>query len=186
MSRAYKIRVSESLVHHRRVEDGVEARLEVLPILDRARSGELLLEELEGRGWEIEGSVATKAVGKATVTINTENGTVTIRGVVEEDVEMTIEREGRAYDENAVTARANLAERARKDLEQQAAAEDERIGDALAEELERVLAEVKPELDAVTDAVNRGALKERARQLGEVVEVHEDANSGEMTIRVKV
>lgn len=186
MSRAYVIRVSESLVHHRRVSDGVEARLEVLPILGRERTGDLLLEELGSRGWEVDGRKATKQLGNATVTVDAEKGTVSVRGVIEEEVELELTQQGRAYREDDRSSRDRLRKQVRENLEQMASEGDEKVSDELAAELERVLAEIKPELDQATDAVNRSALKERARQLGEVVEVHENADSGEMTIRVKV
>ena len=61
MSRAYRITVAESLSRHVQVDDGVCSNLEVLPILEKDRMGELLAAELEQKGFVREGDEADTA-----------------------------------------------------------------------------------------------------------------------------
>ncbi|MGZ3478136.1 MAG: hypothetical protein ACXVCJ_26805, partial [Polyangiales bacterium] len=60
MSRAYRIRVSESIERIVHVEDGVATSLEILPILPKERMQELLAKELEGAGLTVKDGVAQK------------------------------------------------------------------------------------------------------------------------------
>ena len=52
MSRAYRIRLSESLRRHIEVDDGICSSLELLDVLPREQMAELLARELEGAGFE--------------------------------------------------------------------------------------------------------------------------------------
>ncbi len=186
MSRAYEVRVARSLTEHKRIEDGIEARLELLPILDRERTGALLGEQLAERGWAVEDGVAQRTIDGVSVEVDTATGTVTLK--TEKDVTITVEgeRRKRSWDERAQKDREKLEKELddalARSVDEQARAEL----DQLSEVLERVLTEVKPQLDEATDAVNRSALREKAGQLGQIVDIAEDGESGEMTIRVKV
>lgn len=186
MSRAYQIRVAESLTHHVRVDDGIQANLGLLGILGRERSASLLAEELTARGWTVEDGVGRKELGEGIeVEIDTQTGTVTVRAHHEEQVELSATREARSYDERGAADRARLEAAVRAELDAKAKSADSSAQEKLGERLDQALAGVRPELDEITGAVTRRALVERAGQLGQIVEVAENA-TGEMTIRVKL
>ncbi|MEN0066353.1 MAG: hypothetical protein AAGA48_29725 [Myxococcota bacterium] len=186
MSRAYEIRVARSLTSHKRIEDGIEARLELLPILDRERTGSLLAEQLKERGWTIEEGVAKREVDGVKVEVDTTTGTITLR--TDKDLTITVEgeRRKRSWDERATQDQKVLEQELDQALERSVEEKTQKELDQLSEQLERVLTEIKPELDQATDAVNRTALREKAAQLGQIMDIAEDGESGEMTIRVKV
>ncbi|MEM6930752.1 MAG: hypothetical protein AAF602_27710 [Myxococcota bacterium] len=186
MSRAYEVRVARSLTQHKRIEDGIEARLELLPILDRERTGTLLAEQLVERGWTIEEGVAKRTVDGVSIEVDTSTGTITLK--TEEELTITVEgeRRKRSWDERATQDRKELSKELDDALEKSIDEKAQAELDRLSERLERVLTDIKPELDAATDAVNRGALREKAAQLGQIMDIAEDGESGEMTIRVKV
>jgi hypothetical protein len=58
--------------------------------------------------------------------------------------------------------------------------------EAATKQLEGRLRDLRGEMDQVVSRVTIDALKERAAQLGEIEELHEDAQTGELTIKVKV
>ncbi|HHO51747.1 MAG TPA: hypothetical protein ENK18_12945 [Deltaproteobacteria bacterium] len=186
MSRAYEIRVKRSLVHHRRVEDGIEARLELLPIAAPERTSDLLAAELAERGWEIVDGVARRSVDGVVVEVDTTTGTVALRAEEQIDESYEVERTRRVYEERADQTRNQLADAADAELAARAAEREQEAQDDLAIRLEGVLTGMKAELDEVSNGVNRSALRERAAQMGEIIDVAEDPESGEMTIRVKV
>jgi hypothetical protein len=186
MSRAYQIRVSETLTHHVHVEDGIQTRLELIGILSPDRTSGLLADELTSRGFTVEDGVARREVEPGIVLqVDTRDGTVSVLARAEDEVELSAEQSTRSYQPEGGAVEADLRQRVRSELQREARARDEEARKALSDRLDRVLAGVKPELDAVADAVTRSALKERAGQLGEVLEVSENA-AGEMTIRVRV
>lgn len=186
MSRAYEIRVKRSLVHHRKVEDGIEARLELLPIAAPERTSDLLAAELAERGWEVSEGTARKSVDGVTVEVETATGTVTLRAEEQIDESYEVERSRRVYEERADATRKQLSEAADAELAARATEREQQAQDDLATRLEGVLAGMKAELDEVSNGVNRSALRERAAQMGEIIDVAENPESGEMTIRVKV
>ena len=55
----------------------------------------------------------------------------------------------------------------------------------MTQQLEGTLRDLKGELDTVVNRVTATALKTRAGELGQIEEVHEDANGG-LTIKVRV
>lgn len=187
MSRVYQIQVSEGVVHRVHVEDGIQTQLELVQILDSGRTGELLLEEAESRGFRREDGGAVKDAAEGIQVVIKPDGSVTVRAVHEETVELKGTAKG-SYDDDFSTkaaAEAKLAEVIRGQLRGEAAQRDEAARKLLSDRLDKVLAEVKPELDAIANGVTRSALKERAGQLGEVTSVTEN-EAGEMTIRVRV
>jgi len=186
MSRAYEVRVARSLTQHKRIEDGIEARLELLPILDRERTGTLLAGQLEEDGWTIEDGVARREVSGVRVEVDTASGTISLK--TDRDLTITVEgeRRKRSWDERATQDKKDLEKELDAALEKSADEKTQVELDQLSEELERVLTEIKPELDRATDAVNRAALREKAAQIGQIMDIAEDGESGEMTIRVEV
>lgn len=186
MSRAYRIRVAESLRRTRTVEDHVESRLGVLAILPPDRMGELVGAALAERGFTVAGGKAVLRDGAIEIEVDLATMNVVARVQGESSVDLHTEAEGSSYRENDAEATRQVREQARARLEGMAAAKDEEVRKVLSAELEGALVKVQPVLDAAVDAALRAALRERAAQMGEVQEVHENAATGEMTIRIKV
>ena len=80
MSRSYRIRVRETLRRVIRAEDHVSSQLEVLEILPADQMADLLAEELERRGFERDGKVATRRDGNVVITVELDSGVVTGQG----------------------------------------------------------------------------------------------------------
>ena len=52
MSRAYRIKVKESLKRDVKAEDSIRTEIELIEVLPAEQMGELLARELEGRGFK--------------------------------------------------------------------------------------------------------------------------------------
>ncbi len=194
MSRAYRIRISETVERVVHVEDGVATTLELLPILPKERMSELLASALVGVGMIVEAGVAKRvdlsAQGEVTVAVELATGIVTVTVAKAEDVQV----EGVA--QRVLPERASVAHDAkiRDDLKRAAVAlaegevarVTEDVRRAATEHLEGRLRDVRAELDRIVHGVTAAALKERASQIGEIEEIEEDAEAGTLTIKVKV
>lgn len=187
MSRAYQIRVSESLTHHVHVDDGIQANLGLLGILGRERAATILADELKARGWTVTDGIAHKQLDdEIEVEIDTQTGTITVRAHHEEEVELSATRQGTSYTpDGSAGEKDRLKAAARAEIDSKAHTLDEAARQKLTERLDAALAAVRPELDEITSAVTRASLIERAGQLGQIVEVAEN-EAGEMSIRVKL
>lgn len=186
MSRAYRISVKESLSRHVQVDDGVCSSLELLPILSKERMGELLAAELEQRGFKRDGNVAKRAEKDGITTeVNVETGEVNV--VAEGHTNLELETERTALIDRDINPDREklLRDQARASLEREAKAEEEALRRKVTEQLEGKLRDLKEELDGVVNKVTGTALKQRAAELGQVEEVHEEAN-GSITIKVRV
>lgn len=186
MSRAYRISVREALSRHVQVEDGVCSSLELLPILSKDRMGELLAAELEQRGFKREGPVARrKEKDGVTTEVHLESGEVNVVAEGHANLELETERTA-VIDRDLQPDREKLLrDQAKASLEREAKAEEEALRRKVTEQLEGTLRDLKDELDGVVNKVTGTALKQRAAELGQVEEVHEDAN-GSITIKVRV
>lgn len=186
MSRAYRISIKESLAHHVQVEDGVRSTLELLPILQKDRMRELLAQELAQRGFTREGSTATRKESNGVeVEVDLETGQVSATAQGHEEVKLSTERTA-VVDQDARGEReAALRRVAQESLQREAKAEEEALRKKVTAQLEGTLKDLKGELDGVVNRVTATALKTRAAELGQVEEVHEDANGG-LTIKVRV
>ena len=100
---------------------------------------------------------------------------------------MDLKTERTAVVDNAVIPEreAALRETAKASLEREAKAEEEALRRKVTEQLEGKLRDLKEELDSVVNRVTGTALKQRAAELGQVEEIHEEAN-GSITIKVRV
>ena len=188
MSRAYRLRVSESLRRVVQAEDGLCSRLELLPLLAPEELGGLLAEELARRGFTRDGDVSlrTEADG-VRVAIDTRTGEVSVTLAGEQAVELSASVERRYFEEHGrEQAEAQAREQARAGLEERGEDAREHLREDLTRRLEARLRELKPELDGVTNRVTAEALKVRARRLGTVEEIHEDAATGSLTIKVRL
>lgn len=188
MSRAYRVSVSESLNRIVQAEDGVCSKLELLPLLSREETAGLLAAELASRGFTQEGDVAVRIEAdgvRVAVDVTTGEVSVTLSG--EEAVELSATAEVISHTPNASEATRKLAqEKARAKLEDQTQDATESLREDITRRLEGRLRDLKSELDSIANKVTGEALKVRASQLGTVEEIHEDAATGSLTIKVRV
>ncbi|MFP2932681.1 hypothetical protein ACLESO_47540 [Pyxidicoccus sp. 3LG] len=190
MSRAYRVSVSESLNRVVQAEDGICSKLELLPLLSREELAGLLAEELASRGFTRDGDVAlrTESDGvRIAVDVTTGDVSVTLAG--QQEVTLTAKGEKSITNESPSQVEAAKEEaraKARAKLEDEAKDASERLREQVTRRLEGRLRDLKSELDAVANKVTAEALKTRARQLGTVEEIHEDAATGSLTIKVRV
>ena len=121
MSRAYRIRVSESLHRHIHLEDGVQAGLDILDILPSDAMAQLLRNELARRGFEDrDGEMVRQEDDGTVVTVDPVAKTVTVRRETQADValERTLEVAARRPDDDETRQRAG--DRLRGQLESEA------------------------------------------------------------------
>ncbi|HZT79328.1 MAG TPA: hypothetical protein VFA26_03850 [Gemmataceae bacterium] len=189
MSRAYRIRVRESLSKVVKAHDRISTQLEVLEILPREQMAELLGRELEQRGYERKDGTATRKVNGVTVSIELETGTVTVQVEASQEVAIEGQKEGRAYDDmgpHAKQVERGLREELKKDLEKQADQRRERLQSEVTDRLEGQLADLRQELSQAVNRATAEALKQKARQMGRIKEMTEDERTGSLTIVVEV
>lgn len=186
MSRAYRIRVAESVNENIHVEDGVQSTLEILDVLPRDAMSELLAAELEKNGFERDGDIMRRTDDDGiTIEVDVKEGTVTVKAEGSGEVSKTIERDRWVEEEAAAKAEENLRDAARRQLENEVEAERAKLSEEVAEKLEQKLGDIRDELDKVTNRVTAEALKKKAAQIGEIEEVQED-EGGNVTIKVRV
>ncbi len=189
MSRAYRIRVSESLKRVLRAHDRVSTQLELLEVLPPEQMGQLLAAELEGRGFRRQGSVLRRSHGGVSVTIDTDSATVTVEADASQKVKLEGRREGLGYDDvgpQARKMREALKEGLRQDLEKKAQEHEANLQAEVSSKLEGQLADLRAELDQAVNRVTAEALKCKAAQMGRIKEITEDAQSGSLTIVLEV
>jgi hypothetical protein len=189
MSRAYRIRVSESLNRTIRAEDSVSTQLELLEVLPCEQMAALLREELKRRGFEECEAQLVRTDGDLTTTIDPASGTVTVKANAEQQVELKGQREGFGYSDfgpGEKSVRKVLANQLKDDLSKQAEEEESKLQAAATKRLEGHLADLQKELNGAVNRVTAEALKQKAAQIGQIKEVTEDPQSGSLTIKVEV
>jgi hypothetical protein len=189
MSRAYRIRVRESITKVVKAHDRISTQLELLEILPAEQMAELLAQELEKRGYERRDGVLVREQDGVTITVDPATGTVTVQAEGSQELDLETEVEGRAYDEagaHAASVKKGLQEQARKELEEQAKRETERLQGEITDRLEGQLGDVRRDLDQAVNRVTAEALKRKAAQMGQIKELTEDPQSGSLTIVVEV
>lgn len=185
MSRAYRISIKESLSQHVQVDDGVSSTIELLPILQKERMQDLLGKELEGRGFTRQGDTVTRVEKNGVeIEVDLKTGQVSATASGHQDVSLETERTAVVDQGHKDEREAALRRVAQEALKREAKAEEEALRKKVTAELEGTLRELKDELDGVVNRVTATALKTRAAELGQVEEIHEDANS--LTIKVRV
>lgn len=188
MSRAYRIRISESLRRHIQVKDGIQSKLEILDILPPEQTAALLERELQAGGFEQREDRQWVRVDEDGVELRVDAQTATVTVSASAEAELDIERERviTAWAENDSATR----ERGRKALEQELEGEAEQRGEdmqaAVTEALAGKLGDLRRELDQISNRVTAEALKQKAASMGEIQEISEDPESGSLTIRVKI
>jgi hypothetical protein len=189
MSRAYRIRVSESLNRTLRAEDSVSTQLELLEVLPAEQMAALLREELKGRGFEECEDQLVRTDGGLTTTVDPASGTVTVRSDSEREIELQSQREGLGYDDfgpGEKTVRKALAKQLKDELSKQAEHEQDKLQSAATKRLEGHLDDLRRELNTAVNRVTAEALKQKAAQIGQIKEMTEDAQSGSLTIKVEI
>ena len=190
MSRAYRVRVRQSLKRELKGSDEICTDLELLDILPPEQMGELLAGELRERGFEQgDDGKLSREQGNVVVTVDPSNGEVSVTSNKSEEVEIEASREGVSYDDfgpGEKATRKKLEKEVQDDLERRATQQTERLQQQATEELERELAGLQEELNGVTHRVTAEALKAKARQMGDIKEISEDPEAGSLTIKVEV
>jgi hypothetical protein len=186
MSRAYQIRIKESVKEHIRVQDGVCSSLEILDILPRETMGEILARALAEKGFERDGDVMRRVDEGIEIEVDLKEGTVSARLAAEKDLDLTVERSRTVAEEIAARETERLREHVKQGLQREVESERERLTDEVASKLEKHLINLRRELDQVVNRVTAEALKQKAASLGEIQEVSEDPETGSITIKVKV
>lgn len=190
MSRAYRVRVRESVRHTLRAEDHVSTALELLEILPREEMADLLRQELIGRGFQEEGQTLVRRGDGLTIEVDPVTGSVTARVEIAEEVEHHGERVGIADTDWGTSGRkrteAALREELREELKSRADQGSERAQQQATDRLEGALVDLRGELDRVVNRVTAEALKRKAARLGQIKEMTEDTESGSLTIVLEV
>ena len=189
MSRAYRIRVRESLRQDLAASDEVCADLEILEILPGDQMAGLLSKELKDRGFEEKDGELVRTKDGVTVIVDPKSGKVSVKAENGEQVELETEKEGWGYEDVGASSRnirRQLTEQARAELERRSQRHQERLQTEATEQLEKAVGEVRKELNDAVNAVTREALKQKAAQLGQIKEMTEDPEAGSLTIKVEV
>jgi len=189
MSRAYRIKVSESLSKIIKADDRVCTQLEILHVLPHDQMTELLAEELERRGFERKGGQLVREKDGIVVTIDPDEGTVSVSVAGEQDLELEAERVGWSADQGGKyeqQARAALKQQLKDELEREAGRQKEKLQSQITDRLEAHLDDLRQELNDVSNRVTAEALKRKAAQMGQIKQVTEDPQSGSMTIVLEV
>jgi hypothetical protein len=189
MSRAYRIKVSESLRKVIKAHDKVSTCLEILPVLPQEQMAELLADELRRRGFTEEKGQLVREQDGIVVSVDPAEGTVTVSVSATKQVELAEEREGWAADEHGKYARQTkeaLRRQVQSHLEREAEDAQAKLQSKLTDKLEGHLDDLRRELDQVANRVTADALKRKASQLGQIKEISEDPQSGSMTIVLEV
>ncbi len=190
MSRAYRVAVRESQNRVIKAEDHVSTTLEILGVLPPEAMADLLAEELARRGFERQGEEMVRRQGPdVSVHVNVQTGVVTVRASAQEETQIEVQREGRAFDDegpNAAKVRQELKKQAQQDIEHKAGEKQSKLQGQVTDRLEGELNGLRQELDEVVNRVTAEALKRKAAQLGQIKEMTEDPQAGSLTIVVEV
>ncbi|HEV3143360.1 MAG TPA: hypothetical protein VGZ47_05680 [Gemmataceae bacterium] len=191
MSRAYRIRVQESLIRDLQAEDSIETKLEILGILPPEQMGELLAQELEQRGFERQddGTLLRHEDNGTCVEVEPCTGKVIIRSESKETVTLEGSKEGYGYEDfgpRQNRVKENLSRELQEDLAQRAERHQGEMQTEASNRLQKELEDLQPEVAEVIHRVTAEALKRKASQMGEIKEISEDPESGSLTIKVEV
>jgi hypothetical protein len=189
MSRAYRIRVRESLTRVIHAHDQVSTQLELLEVLPREQMAEMLAGELETRGFQRQGRSAVRASRGVTVEVELDTGLVHVRAEASREVTVDGEKEGRAFDDmgpQAAKVTEELRKELRQDLKRRAGEHGGKLQSEVADRLEGELADLRKELNQAVNRVTAEALKRKAAQIGQIKEISEDQAAGSLTIVLEV
>ncbi len=190
MSRAYRIRVRESVRRVVRGSDRVVTQLELLDVLPAEQMRARLSQELASRGFQdIEGEMVRTGAG-VTIRIDPASGAVCVESQVEQDIKVDGSKSGWADEDFGGRGRsrveAALREKLQRELARQVDQQSDKLQQEANEQLEAALRDLQGELDGVINRVTADALKTKAAQLGEIKYITEDAETGNLTIVLEV
>ena len=186
MSRAIQVRVSESVVRTVHVEDGVQAPLEVLPVLPPDRMADLLAAELEAQGFIRDGNIAKRVDPDGVeITVDLAAATVSVKLAGETRLNEKVNLETRVAIESQSAAEERLRDAAIGELEKRLEEKTEALRREVTGKLEKKVGDLRTELDQAIGRATVAALTERASQLGSIQELVQD-DAGNVTIKVKV
>lgn len=189
MSRAYRIRVSESLTRTVKAEDSVQTQLELLEVLPCDEMADLLREELKARGYAEDGEKLVRREGDVTTEIDPADGTVTVRAEAVKRETVTADQEGYAYDDigpNEKAVKEGLRRQLQATLQKAADHAESKLQKETTAKLEGKLADLQQELNQAVNRVTAEALKRKAAQIGQIKDISEDQQTGSLTITVEV
>jgi hypothetical protein len=186
MSRAYRIKVSETVRRILKADDRVSTQLEILNVLPPAEMSDLLRAELERRGFQEQDGQMVREEDGIRVLVNPADGTVTVEAAECKEIELSESQEGWTYDNDRQRATKAQKEKLRGELERQADRHEAALQAQLTDQLEAQLGDLRQELDQIATQVTAEALKRKARQMGQIKEITEDLQSGSMTIVLEV
>jgi hypothetical protein len=189
MSRAIRIRVSETVSRVVHVNDGLSAPVELLPVLPAERMQQALKAALDQCGWKVEGDKASLDLGDGvTAEVDVVDGKVTLRAEHEESVTEHVEHEAWGDTDYGPEGKqqAKAREAARAEGEARIAKREEERRAAVTALLESKLPALKELKNKFENRANLEALKEKARSMGQVEAVHEAEDGNSMSIRIKV
>lgn len=187
MSRAYRVTVKGSVSRVVHVEDGVCTSLELLPILPKERMGQILEDELTRRGFTREGDVLRRTEKDGVIVeVDPKTAAVSVKAEATAKIDINHETTELVAEESLQHGTDAAQKRIDRRAERDAQAAEEKARTEVTEKLEKRLGDLRRELDQATTKVTAEALKEKAKKLGEIEEMHEDAESGELTIKVKL
>ena len=190
MSRAYRVRVRESLSQVVRGEDSVGTTLEILEILPCEAMAELLAAELIKRGFEEKDGRLVRGGDGVIVEVDPASGEVTVRSELAEEYATEGELQGYGDEDHGEAGRkaaeAHLREQLRERLAAGAKRKEAEVRDRATARLEAGLQGLKAELDQVVNRVTAEALKRKAAQIGQIKQMTEDPQEGSLTIVLEV
>lgn len=189
MSRAYRIRVSESLSRILRASDRVSTQLELLAVLPADESAALLAAELERAGFEECDGVFVLRDGAIQIEVDPSNGNVVVQAEATRAFEQELTRDGWSTSERSeqrALDQDRLAGQVRQQLETAAQSESDKLQRQVTDRLEQALLDIRPQLDRIVNRVTVEALKRKAAAMGRVKSIAEDADGGSLTIVLEV
>lgn len=186
MSRAYRIKVNETIRKIIHGSDHVGTQLDLLPILSAEEMADILRDHLTQRGFEAQNGEMVRKNGDIEIRVNPQTSEVLVQVACSEELEIQDEHTGMALEENERQAREALRGSLRSKLEKQVEEEEKKMQSELTRRLEASLTDLRTELDQIANQVTAAALKKKASQMGTIKEVSEDPESGSMTIVLEV
>ena len=188
MSRAYRVRIEESLKRIVRAEDHVSCQLELLEILPCEQMAQLLADELSKLGFAIEGDTATRQEKEVTITVDLPSATVVVQAAADKQLDLKSIRTAHILDDErrAVETEDKLRAEVLEELSSKGQQAESLLQQQVTDALEAKLGDIRKELEGAANRATAAALKQRAAQLGQIKSISEDPEAGSLTIVVEV
>jgi hypothetical protein len=189
MSRAYRIRIKESINKDLTASDEVCSDLDILEILPADQMADLLADELRKRGFEEKEGKLVRERNGGQIAIDPNSGEVSIKVEKGDQIQLETEKEGWGFDDvgpGSNQIKQKLSDEAKAELERRAQRRQENLQEETTKELEGMMDDVRQELNDAVNSVTREALKRKAAQMGTIKEISEDPEAGSLTIKVEV